>query len=256
MIEIRKCVDPEAVMRYIGSYWKAGHILSRSREMFDFQYLRDGEYSIQCAYNGTEMVGFIGAIVAEWPEPSSYWLALWHTLESCRGTGVGGRLLQAMEDAAPSWIGTYGAGPKAVPVYLKRGYEVCSIRRWVPTSPIADFSRLGRRTSSSWVDFRFTRHPVFSYEMSGGLIYRRNADWTHIVGSTDLVSSDIVSGDIGQNVDCWSATEPGNGWVLCDPSVPSVFHPPEARGNTTIAVGKPYVPLWIMKGDCDQDRPS
>lgn len=38
--------------------------------------------------------------------------------------------------------------------------------------------------------------------------------------------------------------------------LPSVFHPPEARGNRIYAVGLPFLPDRVHKGDCDQDRPN
>jgi hypothetical protein len=48
----------------------------------------------------------------------------------------------------------------------------------------------------------------------------------------------------------------GTGWSIAPDDLPSVFHPPEARGNVIYAVGRPFVVTGIHKGDCDQDRPN
>jgi len=57
-------------------------------------------------------------------------------------------------------------------------------------------------------------------------------------------------------MDAWSFDTPGPGWALAGDDLPSVFHPPMARGNLTYAVGRPFVPTSVQKGDCDQDRPN
>jgi hypothetical protein len=70
------------------------------------------------------MLGFLGAICAPYPREVSYWLALWHVLPELKGTGLGGKLLQTMQEialtgggthayGATGWIGTFGAGPEA-----------------------------------------------------------------------------------------------------------------------------------------------
>jgi len=241
-------------MEYIGEHWRAGHILSYDRALFDFQYKRGDEYNIACAMDGDRLVGFLGAIESPWPVKKSLWLALWHTLPECRGTGLGGKLLEWME-ARAGWIGTFGAGPLAVPVYMKRGYESARIRRWVPEGSHATFASVCRRTPEDWLDFRFSGHPTFTYESAHGVIFRKDGAWTHIVhvGQSEARVESICD---WRSCDCWAVSPPGDGWALCNPEVPSVFHPPEARGNIIMAVGKPFVPTWIMKGDCDQDRPA
>jgi hypothetical protein len=57
-------------------------------------------------------------------------------------------------------------------------------------------------------------------------------------------------------MDAWAFERPGRNWSLASEGLPSVFHPPEARGNLIYAVGLPFLPRNVQKGDCDQDRPA
>jgi hypothetical protein len=57
-------------------------------------------------------------------------------------------------------------------------------------------------------------------------------------------------------LDAWSIGAPSPRWQLAPRDLPSVFHPPEPRGNTIFTVGFPFLPDRVQKGDCDQDRPN
>jgi Acetyltransferase (GNAT) family len=278
---------------YIDTYWRRGHVLAKSPEMFDFTYrtpwvdervFPDG-ISVLGLYDGPRMVGFLGAIVAPYPRPQSYWLALWHVLPEMKGGGFGGRLLARMQEiaeAADGWIGTFGAGPEAVPVYLKRGYAVRAARRWVyaPDAHLASQSKAladARLHSTEcppdeeWMNYRFRQHPVFRYDRRPGAIMRtENNAWgrvTHVcrleaagaehVAATFAGEARRAAAD-GQRylMDAWSFDCPGAGWTLASEDLPSLFHPVEARGNLIYAVGRPFPMSSIHKGDCDQDRPN
>lgn len=124
----------------------------------------------------------------------------------------------------------------------------------------------------AWLSHRFAAHPVYRYETAeGGSIYRTERNgWgrvTHAVrlGAEGYGASRVVyerergvaeREGTGYLMDAWAFECPGRGWSLAGEGVPSVFHPPEARGSTTYAVGLPFVPSRIHKGDCDQDRPN
>lgn len=227
------------------------------------------------------MTGFLGAIVAPYPRPQSYWLALWHVLPETKGTGLGGRLLAQMQEIAEDcggWIGTFGAGPEALPVYLKRGYAVRAGRRWIYDGDDHD-GRYFTGTMHSdellppreWIDYRYHQHPTFEYDTRGECVFRteRN-EWgvvTHAVRLGRDCNQHVPAlykahaaepADCGTSylMDAWSFDCPGPGWSLAPEDLPSVFHPPAARGNITYAVGRPFLPGSIHKGDCDQDRPN
>lgn len=290
MTQIEPCRDIAQLREYIDTHWRKGHILARDAKMFDFQYrtpwvdrkMWPGGTSVLCIYDGPKLLGFLGSIVAPYPRPRSYWLALWHVLPELKGGGVGGKLLQQMQDIAASqdgWIGTFGAGPEALPVYLKRGYACRAVRRWMyqPGGAGASLPRAAARHSAesvpeqAWLDYRFRDHPIFKYEIREGGIFRTETNaWgtvSHVVRLGEHWAGDVreVYGrDMGRAkeagtkhlMDCWSFDCPGPGWSLAADDVPSVFHPPENRGNVIYATARPFLPTLVQKGDCDQDRPN
>jgi GNAT superfamily N-acetyltransferase len=286
-VELEPLRDRDELRHYIDAHWAAGHILARNPAMTDFTYATPwvdrtafpGGYSVIGAYSGSRMVGFIGAICSPSPRPVSYWLALWHVLPELKGTGAGGRLLRAMQEIATGaggWIGTFGAGPDAVPVYLNRGYTVRGVRRWVYSKDAVDETSEAARpqltpASDDWAEYRFDRHPVFEYERSGQAIFRTEENaWgrvTHAVwladGADDSVRSvyereQAAAQTAGTDflLDAWCFSPPGPQWQPAPRDLRSVFHPPEPRGNLIFAVGLPDLPRQVQKGDCDQDRPN
>jgi hypothetical protein len=293
MPSIEPCRDPAPLRRYIDEHWRKNHVLARDERMFAFQYQTPWVdraafpqgISVLGAYEGSELIGFIGAIAAPYPRKRSSWLALWHVRPDLKSSGMGGKLLQAMQDRAvgpdsTGWIGTFGAGPAALPVYLKRGYACRAVRRWLydprsaPDAAMAAPASLHSTESEAgeaWLDYRYARHPLFKYEILPGGIFRteRNA-WglvTHALLLRDdwraeaarIHARDAALADregVAHLMDAWSFGRPGPGWELAPDDLPSVFSPPEARGNLIYATGFPFTPARVQKGDCDQDRPN
>ncbi|MEW6252364.1 MAG: GNAT family N-acetyltransferase [Planctomycetota bacterium] len=299
--QIRPCDSADQLRRYIDTYWRRGHVLAHDDAMFRFTYgtpwvdraVFPHGISVLGLYEGPRLVGFLGAIVAPYPRPQSYWLALWHVLPELKGGGQGGRLLarmQALAEAARGWIGTFGAGPEALPVYLKRGYAVRAARRWLyapergenvsePTgasecaaaAPAADLHSTEALPGARWLEYRYERHPVFRYDLRPGGIFRTEENaWGRVTHACWLAeewqasvravweAESRTAADAGRRyiLDAWAFDRPGAGWVLAPEDLPSVFHPPEARGNVIYASGRPFLPTRIHKGDCDQDRPN
>lgn len=289
--EIRPCEDAKQLQQYINTYWRRGHVLATDDAMFRFTYSTQwvdrsvwpGGMSVLGLYDGARMTGFLGSIVTPYPRPQSYWLALWHVLPETKGTGLGGKLLakmQSIAEACDGWIGTFGAGPDALPVYLKRGFCVRGARRWV-YSPDGEGKKSQRTTGparphsaetlpgDAWFDHRFWKHPIYSYQSQSGVVYRTEEnEWgvvTHVCHhpeEADPTFSKIHAAESGRAngrrflMDAWGFDCPGANWTLAPDDLPTVFHPPEARGSTIYAVGRPFLMTRIHKGDCDQDRPN
>ncbi len=290
MHRIEPCRDDGQLREYIDAYWRRGHVLAHDERMFAFTYrtrwvnrsaFPRGTSVLGVYDDDNRMLGFLGAIVAPYPRPTSYWLALWHVLPELKGTGMGGQLLARMQEialAADGWIGTFGAGPEALPVYLKRGFTVRAGRRWTyqpsdrPEIAMPELRHAAERLpDSAWLAHRFEQHPVYSYDRRPGGIFRTETnEWgvvTHCVRLEENWWNDVNAAfkagcaqaqRIGRPylMDAWSFECPGAGWTLAADDLPSVFHPPQARGNLIYAVGKPFIPTHIHKGDCDQDRPN
>ncbi len=301
---IEPCRDDAELRSYIDTYWRPGHVLARDERMFEFTYRTPwvdrevfttgtsvlGVYDDEAVHGEAgRLLGFLGTIVAPFPRPRSCWLALWHVLPELKGTGMGGALLKQMQEIAlapgakgPGWIGTFGAGPEALPVYLKRGYAVRAVRRWVydvdkaGNSPRAasacTLHGAEREAPTDWLDYRFGSHPIYEYDVrEDGNVFRTETNtwgvvthccrltpnWAnHVPEVADRTIRHAQSLGFESIIDAWSFDCPGEGWTLAPDDLPSVFHPPEARGNTIYAVGRPFVPTTVHKGDCDQDRPN
>lgn len=292
--EIRPCDDADQLREYIDAYWRKGHVLATDEAMFRFTYCTPwvdravfpAGISVLGLYDGQRMTGFLGSIVAPYPRPRSYWLALWHVLPETKGTGLGGRLLAAMQSIAleaGGWIGTFGAGSEALPVYLKRGYCVRAARRWV-YSPTADedapdedakrepaLNMSEQPVPDEWFAYRYGRHPVYEYDRRPSAVFRTEKNrWgvvTHVCwmgpqwesdvrGVYQEVAAAVEKEGCSHLMDLWAFECPGRGWMLAPEELPSVFHPPEPRGNMTYAVGRPFLMTAVHKGDCDQDRPN
>ncbi len=300
---IEPCRNDAELRAYIDAHWRRNHVLARDGRMFDFQYRTpwvDRQVfprgtSVLCAYDDEgaageagRLVGFLGAIVAPYPRPRSFWLALWHVLPDLKGCGLGGRLLGSMQTLAENacggggWIGTFGAGPEAVPVYLKRGYAVRAVRRWVfePGSsdagpPEAAWAAPcgGYAPDSDWLAYRYDGHPIYRYERRDAGVFRTETNTWGVVTHCLRISAGRQGAEEAAAVwardraraeqlgmphlmDAWSFETPGPGWTLAREDLPSVFHPPEARGNLIYASGRPVLPSMVTKGDCDQDRPN
>ena len=285
--QLRPCDNAETLQKYIDTYWRRGHILAGDPEMFQFTYCTPwvdrrrfpAGISVLGLYDATRMVGFLGAIVTPYPRPQSYWLALWHVLPDLKGGGLGGKLLQRMQaiaEESDGWIGTFGAGPEALPVYLKRGFCVRAARRWLydPQAPSGPATEPALHSTElppgeDWFGYRYRRHPVYTYEMRPGAVFRTEDNpWgrvTHVCWQTAEAHAEVArvfareaahAGGRQYVMDAWSFDRPGPHWVLAPDNLPSVFHPPEARGNVIYSVGRPFLVTRVHKGDCDQDRPN
>jgi hypothetical protein len=289
MTVIEPLRDPAELRAYIDTYWAKDHILARDPAMTEYTYATPfvdravfpSGYSVLGTYaDDGRLIGFLGAIVAPYPRPQSYWLALWHILPELKGTGMGGKLLRRMQELAveaDGWIGTFGAGPDALPVYLNRGYTARGVRRWLylpepEGEPVHAFppndNPAAVAPSEAWFEHRYDKHPVFTYERHVEAVFRtEDNDWgrvTHAVwlgADADARVAEVhereranASGDY--LLDAWSFEPPGPNWRLAPRDLPSVFHPPENRGNIVFAVGLPFLPGQVQKGDCDQDRPN
>jgi hypothetical protein len=121
--------DISEIMEFIGKEWKADHVLSKSRELFLWQYDRqeNGELNFLLARNSKKLVGILGLTFN-----SQYcktkitndikWLSMWKVTPEAQ-TGTGLRLLNLAESIFPTFgIGTVGCTIKALQIYKSLGY--------------------------------------------------------------------------------------------------------------------------------------
>lgn len=93
--------DTSAIMRFIDEYWKQGHILSRNKVLFDWQYGRNDDrlnIVIGLDKNGS-IQGMLGFIPYNETDDKDISLALWKANPSAGFLGV--RLIRFLEDHEP-----------------------------------------------------------------------------------------------------------------------------------------------------------
>jgi hypothetical protein len=164
MITIRRCqtADVPDVLAFLEAHWKPGHIFTRDRELFDWQYARQdrpGEYSIALARkNGDgELVGMLGYLPTRRFDPAladnnAIWLALWKVREDIAAGPIGLQLLNDVTAGEPhASIGVIGFQPAAAPIYTALKFQVGELHHYVLSNPdvsafeLASFERRPNR---------------------------------------------------------------------------------------------------------------
>jgi hypothetical protein len=147
MITIRRCqtADVPDVLAFLEAHWKPGHIFTRDRELFDWQYARQdrpGEYTIALARQNEsgELVGMLGYLPTRRFDPSladnnAIWLALWNVREDVAGP-IGLQLLNDVtRGERHTSIGVIGFQPTAAAIYTALKFQVGELRHYVLPNP-------------------------------------------------------------------------------------------------------------------------
>lgn len=147
MITIRRCqtADVPDVLAFLEAHWKPGHIFTRDRELFDWQYARQdrpGEYTIALARQNEsgELVGMLGYLPTRRFDPSladnnAIWLALWKVREDVAGP-IGLQLLNDVtRGERHTSIGVIGFQPTAAAIYTALKFQLGELRHYVLPNP-------------------------------------------------------------------------------------------------------------------------
>lgn len=144
-IRIERCSNhqTDAVQRFLGEHWRAGHILSRDRNLLFWQHSPpraselgfDGP-SILLALEHDQIVGMLGLIPVGFNLRGQMlrgcWLAIWHVIEQARSTSAGLELLAKLRELAPEAISVLGINDRVAQIYRGLRYEVLDdLPRWV-----------------------------------------------------------------------------------------------------------------------------
>lgn len=140
--------DTEALMRFVHEHWRAGHILSRSRELFLHDFRAGQALNVGIAENDAgEIVGLFGFFVcsrAERPDMTgSIWMAIdpGDSQAGSQGAFLGVKLRQfALDHIKPRHFATPGAGPQTRNVYRMLRMDWHRMRHFYLLNPdVQDF---------------------------------------------------------------------------------------------------------------------
>ncbi|MBX3394214.1 MAG: hypothetical protein KF841_02485 [Phycisphaerae bacterium] len=155
-IRIERCSNhhTDAVQRFLGEHWRAGHILSHDRNLLFWQHSPpraselgfDGP-SILLALEHDQIVGMLGLIPVGFNLRGRLlrgcWLAIWHVIEQARSTSAGLELLGMLHDLAPEAIGVLGINDRVARIYRGLRYQVMDdLPRWIGIFNIESTSNL------------------------------------------------------------------------------------------------------------------
>ncbi len=266
---IQPATQLSPVMEYLAQHWTPGHPIGRSIFFAGFMFSTPwvdktrfpaGISVLWDTDDDKALRGLSCALVT----PTAAWHVYWHVRPDQTGKRLGGELLRAMvAHVAPKPLYVLGISEHGRPHYERQGFQMGVALRYGLTSP----GMAGTPWSSSapldrdWVAYRYQRHPMLTYDIRGETIVREDVnDFGSVLHAAHLGANwpEALAGAEKRYdlVQAWAYGAPGYGWEVPPATIPSVFHPPEARGNTLLVAGTPHRPPEIHGSDGGQDRPA
>lgn len=142
-IELCRDVDVAPLMRFIGTQWRARHILSHDESLLRWQFapeLLRGRYApgptVLLALLGGEIVGMLGLTGFELNMAGvrfpAAWSSHWFVAPAYRRFNVALRLILAARDLGVAALATLGSNEASTRVLERLGFEVIpSLPRWI-----------------------------------------------------------------------------------------------------------------------------
>jgi len=188
MMTIRgaQAADVPEILAFLDAHWKAGHIFTRDRALFDWQHALPepaGAYSYILAHRDTDqaLIGVLGYIPTRRFDASlgarnTVWLALWKVRQDAAAPGLGMRMARYLLDhESHAAAGVVLFQPEIAPLYRALRFTVGELQHYVMANPDVDqfalatfASRLSRVPSASDLDAVALDHDNFD-ELTAGL---------------------------------------------------------------------------------------
>jgi len=265
MIDIRPASDLAIIHDLVAKYWTPNHPVGRPDDPMARFYLMTpwvdtnvfpAGISVLIAWDGETPLGLSCVQVT----PTAAWHVIWTVTPEAQGKGVGRKLLLAMREAVqpkPLWV--FGISKAGVPHYEATGFQVTRALRWQLKSGFHAELWKPVPVDPAWLAYRFDHHPIFKYERRGDTIVREDVgdDWNvlHVARiGADWPEALHSTPDEYDLVQTWAYKNPGLSWIVPPATMPTVFHPPQARGNTLGVAGWPALPPEIHGEDGLQGR--
>src|SRR5437870_2970573 len=136
-------VDVPLLMDFIGTQWRAGHILARDEPLLRWQFapglVRDHDrsgLSVLLAWLGSDLVGMLGltgfSLNVTGDQFPAMWLSHWFAAPALRRHSVAVSLILAARDFGVEALATLGANEVSTKLLGRLGFEVIpSLPRWV-----------------------------------------------------------------------------------------------------------------------------
>lgn len=126
---------------FIHKEWKRNHILSKSRDLFDWQYLNtNGKYNFVIAKQNDKIKGVLGFIPSNRYDKTfknNYiiWLSLWKVSENNTIPGIGLKMIFYIKKIFKKHpIAVNGINDEVANIYKALGFKVCSLNHFYVTN--------------------------------------------------------------------------------------------------------------------------
>lgn len=121
--------DIPAIMKFIDTYWKKGHIMARDRKLFEFQHLWKKEVSFVVAEEDGQIKGLLGFIPYD-DHSRDVTLAIWKTLKTS-DTMLGIHILEFLrKNGDIKSISAPGINARTVSIYQFLGMRAGCMNHW------------------------------------------------------------------------------------------------------------------------------
>jgi hypothetical protein len=143
MIQISRCSESQvpALMTFIDTHWRKNHTLATSRPLMDWQHRDENAYNYLLAWHDETLLGVLGYIPSRRYDPALVahnvlWLALWKIRDDCKITGLGLRMLKALEQLEPhEAIAVNGTNHSHPPMYKALGFTTAELTQHYIVNP-------------------------------------------------------------------------------------------------------------------------
>ena len=138
MIRFAEEKDAGAIMQFIDEYWQKNHIMSRNRQLFDFQHKWGEELSFVLSEKEGEITGVLGYIPYGRKE-RDVTLAIWKTdktEETMQGINI---LSYLRKNGGVRTVSAPGINPKTIPIYKFLGLNTGKMKQWYRLSNVHEY---------------------------------------------------------------------------------------------------------------------
>jgi len=157
IISLASKKDKPLIQKFIDTYWKKGHILSRDNKFFDYQHISsNGTVNFVVAKNSQtdKLIGILGFIPTNQFDTRNtkfkIWLALWKAIKIDSNKLVGSSMIRFIIDIYPNHIiESLGVNDNVLIIYKKLGFKVGQAQQFYLLNP--EISK-----------FKLVKNPVFS----------------------------------------------------------------------------------------------
>ena len=158
-VDFCRDADVGLLMRFIGTHWRAGHVLSRDEALLRWQFTPERLHgpprpgpTVLLAWLDGEIVGMLGLTGFDFAVGArrfpAAWLSQWFTLPVHRRYNIALRLLWTARDAGVGALATLGANAVAGLLLARHGLELLpELSRWVAVFDAAAAGALVRAAS-------------------------------------------------------------------------------------------------------------